>query len=95
MALQCPLNEGERGFLVAGLRDVALEDLTFLVDRPPQVDQLAIQLHVHLIKMPAPLPEPSHPAHPLSADVAGEHGTEPVPPHPHRLMAEVDPALEQ
>jgi hypothetical protein len=31
----------------------------------------------------------------LSADLVGEHRTEPVPPEAHRLVADVDAALEQ
>jgi hypothetical protein len=46
-------HQGERGALVAGLGNVALEDL------------------------------------------AGEHGTEPVPPDAHCLLAQADPAPEQ
>jgi hypothetical protein len=33
--------------------------------------------------------------HPLLPDVASEQQPEPVPPEPDRLMADVDPALEQ
>src|SRR5437870_4500028 len=43
----------------------------------------------------APMPEPAHPAYALPSDVTGEHRSEPVPPVPDRLMADVDPALEQ
>ena len=81
VALKRLLHEGQSGFLVAGPGDVTLEDLAFLIDRAPQVDHLAIQLHVHLVKVPAPLAETLHPAHPLPADVAGEQWTEPAPPH--------------
>ena len=41
------------------------------------------------------MPEPPHRAHPLTADVACEDRAEPVPPLPDRLVADVDPALEQ
>ena len=71
------------------------EEPAFLVDGAPQVDHLAVQLHVHLVEMPAPLFETAHRTHPLAADVASEQQTEPVPPHPHRLVADVDPAFEQ
>jgi hypothetical protein len=37
--------------------------------------------------------EAPHPAHPLAADVTRKQRAEPVPPQPHRLVAEVDPAL--
>jgi hypothetical protein len=29
------------------------------------------------------------------ADRRGEHRTEPIPPEPHRFVADIDPALEQ
>jgi len=37
----------------------------------------------------------AHPVHPLPAYVAGEQGTKPVPPEPHRLVADVDTPVEQ
>jgi hypothetical protein len=45
--------------------------------------------------MPLPLPKSAHPADPLPANVGGKHRTEPSPPEPHRLMTDVDAALEQ
>ena len=35
----------------------------------------------------------ARPAHPLPADVSGKQWPEPVRPHPHRLVAEIDPTL--
>ena len=32
---------------------------------------------------------------PAPADVAREHRAEPIPPHSHRLMTEIDAALEK
>jgi hypothetical protein len=61
----------------------------------PQVDHLAIQLHIHFVEVPPPVTKATHPAHPSTADVAGEQRTEPVPPQPHRFVANVDPAFEQ
>ena len=69
--------------------------LTFMIDRSPEVDHLTIELHVHLVEMPLPVSKPSHPAHSLPPNVSCEQRPEPVPPVPHRLMADVDPALEQ
>jgi hypothetical protein len=39
--------------------------------------------------------ETPHPTYPLPPDLAGELRPEPVPPHPHGLVADVDAALEQ
>ncbi len=62
-----------------------------MIDGTPQVDHLATQLHVHLIKVPSPLTKAAHAAHTLVPDVGGKERAEPVPPAPHRLMADVDP----
>ena len=69
--------------------------LAFLIDRSPEVHHLAVELDVHLVEVPAPMPEPAHSADPLPADVRGEQRTEAVPPMPHRLVADVDAAFEQ
>ena len=83
-----------RGF-VPFLGDVALQDFTLLVDRSPQVMTLAVDLHEHLVEMPFPLPEATHVVYPLPSDVGSKHRPEPVPPEPHCLVAEVNPALEK
>lgn len=41
------------------------------------------------------LPETAHPRYALPPCIAGEQRIEPVPLHPHRLVADTDPALEQ
>ncbi|SHF46442.1 hypothetical protein SAMN02746095_03357 [Acidocella aminolytica 101 = DSM 11237] len=50
---------------VAGFRDVALEDLAFVIDNAPQIKHLSIELYVHLAKVPLPLPEAPHSQHAL------------------------------
>lgn len=46
-----------------------------------------------LFKMPAPLAKAPYVEGSLPPDLAGEYRPEPVPPVPHRLMAEVDTLL--
>lgn len=75
-------------------RDVAPQNLVFLVNSPLQVDHRTVQIDVRLVEVPAPLPKAAHPAHPLPLDVAHEHLSKTVPPHPHCLMTQADPALE-
>ena len=48
-----------------------------------------------LFGVPAPMPEAVQSAHSPMVDVTGEHWPESDPPHPHRLIAPVHPALEQ
>ena len=95
MALKRPFHEGERGHLVAGPGDVALQHLAFMVDRSPEIHHRAVKLDVHFVQVAPPVAEIAHRAHPLSADVAGQHRAEPVPPQPNRLVTYVDAALEE
>jgi len=60
VALARLLHELERYSLVAIFRGEALKDLTFVIDRTPQVAHLAVHLHVHLVEVPALLAEPTH-----------------------------------
>ena len=66
-----------------------------MIDRAPEVAQLAVDLDVHLIEMPAPLRMDAHLRDAPPADLGGEHRAEPVPPEPDGLVADVDPALGQ
>jgi hypothetical protein len=62
-----------------------------VVDRSPQVDHLAVELHVHLIKMPAPMAKAAHGRDTLPADVGREQRAKAVPPVPHRLATDIVP----
>src|SRR4051794_36160750 len=95
MALERLLHELQRRGLVAVLGHEALEDLAFMIDGTPQVAHLAVHLHVHLVEVPAPLPEPTHAAHPLPADFTCKQRAEPVPPVAYCLMADIDAALSE
>ena len=60
-----------------------------------ELDNRALHRRCTLPPAPVPVPKTTHPRHPLPPDVSREHRPEPVPPHPHRLITDVDPALEQ
>ena len=95
MTLQRVPDEPQSRCLVPCPGDVALQHLPLVIDSSPEVDHLTIELHVHLVEMPLPVAKLTHAADPLPADVGCENGAEPVPPMPNRLMADVDPPLEQ
>ena len=59
------------------------------------VAHLGVDTDVDFVEMPAPVGVGPHVMNALSADLGGEHRAEPVPPKPHRLVADVDAALEQ
>lgn len=95
VALERLPHERQRGRLVAGPGDVALKDFALVIDRAPELDHLAVELHVHLVEVPAPMPKPPHVVHPPPSDLPGKERTEPVPPEAHGLMAKVIATLEQ
>src|SRR5271170_6469551 len=66
-----------------------------MVDRAPEIAELAVDLHERLIQMPTPLDEAAHVRGTSLADLGGEHWTKPVPPEPDGLVADVDPAFGQ
>ena len=66
-----------------------------MIDSAPQIVGLAIDLHKHLIEVPSPLTKAAHSVDPLALDVGRKDRTKSVPPEPHCLVTNVDPALEQ
>jgi len=64
--LQCFLEEFQCCFLISRFGHEALENLAFMIDRPPKVVLLAVDLHKDFVQVPTPVAR-SHPCHtPLS-----------------------------
>ena len=66
-----------------------------MIDCPPQVVRLPVDLHEDFIEVPTLLRVAFRAIDPLPLYIRCEKRTEPVPPEPHSLMADIDPALEQ
>jgi hypothetical protein len=66
-----------------------------VIDSPPEIAELAVDLHKDLIQMPTPLSKASHVRDPPLPDLGSEHRAKPVPPKSDSLVADVDPALGQ
>ena len=93
--LQDALEKFQRRSLVPFSGDDRVQHLAFMVDGAPEIKELAIDLHNHLVQMPALLRIGSH-LHDLPlSDLGGEYRPKPVPPKPDGLMADVDPTLGQ
>src|SRR5271167_3387313 len=75
------LEKLQRCGLVPLRSDHRLQDLAFMVDGAPEIAELAVDLHKHLVQMPSPLRVAAHLRHPLLSDLSGEHRTKPVPPN--------------
>lgn len=95
MSLQGLLEEAQCSFLVPLLRNVALEDLAFVIYRAPKIVGLSVDLHEDLIDVPTPVAIPTHSADPLPLDVSREPWAKPVPPEPYRLVANINAAFGQ
>jgi hypothetical protein len=93
--LHDPLEKLQRSGLVSIRRDHCLRDVTFVIHRAPEIAELAVDSHEHLIQTPPPLWVAAH-LHDLSlADLSGEYRAEPVPPEPDGFVTDVDTPLGQ
>jgi hypothetical protein len=81
------------GSLVPSFRDEGLQNLTFVIDRSPQVVSLPTDLHEHLVQVPLPLRRLSHSFRSTFPDLVREVSTEAVHPMPDRFVADIDSAL--
>ena len=63
-----------------------------MIDSAPQIMGFAVDRHEDFVQVPAPVR-----IGPLMNEafpyLRGEHRTKPVPPEPHRLMADIDATL--
>ena len=84
--------EFQRCFAIPALRDVTFEHFAFVVNRPPQVVRLAVDLHEDLVQMPFPFAR-SQALDSALLNLGREHRTEPVPPKPDSLVANFDPSF--
>ena len=96
MALPLVCEPGEEGGpVIATLRRKDLQHLTLVIDSAPWMVRFTVDPHKHLIQVPAPLWKASVTLHSPFPDLGCEDRAEPIPPEPHRLMADIDAPLEQ
>src|SRR5271156_1996054 len=92
ISLHDALQKLQRRSLAPLRGDHRFQNLAFVIDSPPEIAELAVDLHKDLIQMPTPLGEAAHVRYPAFPDLRREHRAKPVPPKPDGLMADVDPA---
>src|SRR5271165_2210329 len=93
--LHDPLQKLRRRSLVPLRPDHRFQNLALVIDSPPEIAELAVDLHKDLIQMPTPLGEAALMRYPFLSDLGGEHRAKSVPPKSDCLMADVDPPLGQ
>ena len=65
-----------------------------VIDGTPEVVRLAINSDKYFVQVPAPV-RARMMVNSTPSDLGGKQWTEPVPPEPYRLVADVDAAFEQ
>lgn len=66
-----------------------------MINRAPQIVRLSVDLHIGLVKVPAPVPTAPHRVHTLAANVGSEQWAKAIPPEPHGLVTKFNSALEK
>jgi hypothetical protein len=79
--------------LVFGLAGEGFQHFAFVIDGPPKIVHLAVDLHEDLIQMPSPMGVSAHAVNSLTPNFGGEDRAETVPPEPDSFMADVDPTF--
>ena len=82
-------------FAIPSLGDIAFKHLTLVIYGAPQVVGFTVDLYEHLVQMPLPIRMSTKLLNPFSSDLSGKHQAEPVPPKPHRLVADIDATFMQ
>ena len=87
--------EFQCGLAIAALGDIAFQHLSLVIYGAPQVVGFTVDLYEHLVQMPLPIRMSTKVLNPFSSDLGGEHRAEPVPPEPHRFVADIDATFMQ
>ncbi len=66
-----------------------------MINRPPKVMRLAIDLHEIIIQVPLPIRVSAHLLNALPADFSSEHPAKPIPPEPNGFVADINAAFVQ
>ena len=61
-----------------------------MINKPSQIMLLTDDLHKHLVEAPSRLGVDPRVIDPPSDNFSSEHRSEPIPPEPHGLVADVD-----
>ena len=94
MLSHCFPFESLHRFLITRLGNKAFQNYALMIDSAPKMVPLAVDLHKHLVEVPAPTAE-LQPPDAAPPDLGCEHRAEPIPPVAHRFMADIDAAFVQ
>jgi hypothetical protein len=87
--------EFQGGLAITALRDKAFKDFPLVINGPPKVVRLAVNLHEHLIQMRLPVCPRPHSVNPTATDLSGKHLAKTVPSKSNSFVADVDATFVQ
>ncbi len=88
------LIENQSGIHILRLRHEAFVHLAFVLDSAPKIVPFAVDLLENLIKVSLPAARP-HVFKTSLASFGSEQSAKPVPPEPHRFVADIDATFMQ
>ena len=65
--------------MITRFGDNASHRLALVINSPPRIARLPVDLHKHLIDLPAPIIAATESVHPLASELRSEDGAKPVP----------------
>ena len=68
---------------------------TFVINGPPEVMRLSVDLHEDLVQVPLPVRIRSHPTNPVSSYLSSKHRTKSIPPKPNCFVADLNASFVQ
>jgi len=93
ISFHCFPEEFQCRFAIPALGDIAFKHFALVINGPPEIVGFSVDFYEHLVQMPLPIRMSTKLLNPFLSDLCGKQRAEPVPPKPHRLMADLDPAL--
>lgn len=94
IAFQRPFQKVQHRLAVPLLCNEHLKHLALMIHGAPKITGIAVYLHEHFVKVPAPAGTGNLSDAALS-DLRSKQRAEPIPPQTRRLVADIDAALMQ
>ena len=94
-ALHCFSEEFQCRFAVTALGDIAFKHLALVIHSSPEIVGFTADFYQHFVQMPFPIRVSTKVLNPFPSDLRGEQRPKAIPPKPHSLMTDFDPALMQ
>ena len=90
VALHCFFEEFQCCVAVSALGYITFKHLTFVINGPPEVMRLSVDLHEDFVQVPLPVGMCAEILDTVLADLRGEKRAEPIPPEADGFVADIN-----